>query len=518
MGLFDAIRKNASRTPQGRRPGIARRAGRAMLRYWEAAQRDRLNADWQLGGGNINQELRAQLEAVRQKARWLEHNSSIARSYLSLVETHVVGPDGFMLQVQGKRRDGSLDTRGNAAVEKSFHEWCHMGVCELSGRLDFPGLCRLTARTEARDGEALLRMHDARPTESNPWGFVLEIIDPARLDHRLNEDRLNNGNLIRLGIELNGAGRAVAYWLRDSNDHTLAWPDGYVRVPAEDMIHFFEPERPEQLRGVSRMASVIETIHQTRKYRKAAEIAARAGASKMGFLKSDGGLGALAAAAADQASDVDLDGYELKEFEPGQIDELPPGVDFVGWDPKYPHENYEPFIRTTERDIAVGLDVSYHSLTGDLTEVNYSSMRAGSLEERDRWRVRQETFAACVLRRIYLRWLNNAALNRQLGSAVGVGMQLERYTQHRWQGRRWAWVDPEKDIKATVMAINAGLTSPQRVASEMGLDYEEVLEQIARWQEMAAEKGVTFPIIEPASGGNGSTQAPPARQVVGMTR
>lgn len=511
MGLLQIITRRGSGSG-GRGMSRARRWGRRLsfrplFRAWEAALRGRLNSDWRLGGGNINQELRSQLPIVREKARWLEHNSAIARSYLALVETHVVGPEGFMLQVQGERRRGESDAEGNLLVERAFREWGRQGVCEVSGRLDFVGLCRMLVRTEARDGEALLRMHDVRPTEDNPFGFVLEAIDPARLDVQLNEDRLKNGNAIRLGVELNRNGRPVAYWLKSGENNEMGWPQSYVRVEARDIIHWYEPERPEQLRGVSRMASVIESVHALRKYRNAALVAARAGASKMGFLSRDPAMGALAATADGERDD---DGYDLREFEPGQIDELPPGVTFQGWDPKYPHENFEPFVRAAEREIAIALGVSYHSLAGDLTEVNYSSIRTGSLEERDRWRVRQEAFAAAVLRRVYRRWLNNAALNGQLGVRLSLAEQLRRYARHRWQGRRWSWVDPEKDIKATVMAINAGLTSPQRVASEMGLDYEEVLDQIARWQETADAKGVRFPVVQNA-GGNEQPAPQPGR-------
>ena len=84
--------------------------GLNMSRLFKAAKQDRLTADWLSFGGDINQELKSQLSTLRVRARELEQNSNIARRFLSLCETHIVGPEGFTLQVQGKTGSGDLDT------------------------------------------------------------------------------------------------------------------------------------------------------------------------------------------------------------------------------------------------------------------------------------------------------------------------------------------------------------------------------------------------------------------------
>ncbi|MDZ7804324.1 MAG: phage portal protein [Thiohalophilus sp.] len=151
-----------------------------------------------------------------------------------------------------------------------------------------------------------MRMHDVQPTRRNPWGFVIELLDPARLDHLLNKD-LRNGNRIRLGIELNHAGRPVAYWLlKGERKGWVSLRDTHERVPAEDIIHWFDPERPEQLRAGTWMASGLLTIHQLEAYQEAAITAARAGASKMGFYtQQETGMGAQAMAT-DEGDDDQL--------------------------------------------------------------------------------------------------------------------------------------------------------------------------------------------------------------------
>ena len=459
-----------------------------FIRAYKGASQDRLTADWLSSGVDINHELRSQLPILRSRARELEQNNNLARRFLKLCQTHIVGPDGFALQVQAVTNRGEVDSDSNNLVEKDFKRWSRKGVCELTGLYSFVSIQRTTARTTARDGESLLRMYDVRPTARNPWGFVVEMLDPSRLDHRLNDD-LRNGNRIRMGIELNAAGRPVAYHLKKSNRYDInISADMHERVDAEDIIHWFTPDRAEQLRAATWMSSAMLSMHQNEAYMDTAIVAARAGAAKMGFIKTDRDVD-------PSGSIADEDGQLYEELEPGVIGQIGIDDDFIGFDPKYPHEGFGPFIKVNQRGIAAGLEVSYHTLTGDLTDVNFSSIRSGVLEERESWKVLQNSFAESINERIYLRWL---AASDLVGRAAKLGLRregfYERFSEHRWQGRRWSWVDPLKDIKAVIESINAGLTSPQRVASEMGVDINEVLDQIANFQKTMITKNVNLPV------------------------
>ena len=60
----------------------------------------------------------------------------------------------------------------------------------------------------------------------------------------------------------------------------------------------------------------------------------------------------------------------------------------------------------------------------------------------------------------------------------------------RWQAKSWDWVDPLKDIKASVEAINAGLKTRSDVISQQGGDIEDVYDQLAYEQALAEEKGI----------------------------
>jgi len=70
--------------------------------------------------------------------------------------------------------------------------------------------------------------------------------------------------------------------------------------------------------------------------------------------------------------------------------------------------------------------------------------------------------------------------------------KYDKFAAHTWQGRRWPWVDPEKDINAAILAINARLDSPQRIAAQQGRDVEDVLDDIAAFEALAAAKKVAL--------------------------
>jgi capsid protein len=82
---------------------------------------------------------------------------------------------------------------------------------------------------------------------------------------------------------------------------------------------------------------------------------------------------------------------------------------------------------------------------------------------------------------------------------------LNANAAHEWQGRRWSWVDPLKDIEAARLEIKTGIASPQMIAARNGVDVEDVIASIAAFEAMVNGAGVTLVDFS-----NGSGQAPQA--------
>ena len=93
--------------------------------------------------------------------------------------------------------------------------------------------------------------------------FQLQLLEAEQLPLS-HHDVLSNGNRIRHGIEFNQIGKRVAYhFLREHPGEGLVDLRGRetVRVPAESVLHLYEPLRPGQLRGQTRLAAaMVKTI------------------------------------------------------------------------------------------------------------------------------------------------------------------------------------------------------------------------------------------------------------------
>jgi lambda family phage portal protein len=150
---------------------------------------------------------------------------------------------------------------------------------------------------------------------------------------------------------------------------------------------------------------------------------------------------------------------------------------------------YETFMRVQLRSIAAGMGITYEQLTGDLTGVNYSSIRAGLLEFRRRCEQYQHqviVFQMC--RPIWRAWVAAA-----LGSgALPHAKDLSPYYDVKWIPPGFAWVDPLKDIKAQIMAVRAGFKSRAEAVSEQGYDAGQIDREIAADNARADELGLEY--------------------------
>jgi len=488
----------------------------AAVRRFEAAQQSRLTYGWTTSNSAFNADLRLDLDALRARARDLTNNNDYARKFIAMVQANVVGPNGFTFQSLAAQPDGTPDRADRNAIETALDEWAQPGECEVTGKHSFADLCRLSIKAVARDGEAILRRVRSRKFS---FGYRLQLLDIDRLDVRYN-DTAPNGNRIVMSVEIDADGRPAAYWLltRHPGDTQVAGATGYAeplkreRVPADDIFHLFIAERPEQVRGLPWLHTAMLRLQMLAGYEEAAIVAARTGAAKMGFFVSPDGTGQALA----DGKEVGDDGRFVTDAEAGSFEVLPGGYDFKSWSPEYPTQNYDAFVKQCLRGLASGLNVAYNTLANDLEGVNFSSIRSGTLEERDQWMVVQGWFVSTFLRPLFIDWLEVALLRGAIlgpgGAALPAGKRY-KFKAHAWQGRRWDWVDPEKDITAKLLALRAGLIDPQTIAAQSGLDLEDVVARLQIANQLAESAGLpayTQPLAPPAPPAPAPAQPDPA--------
>lgn len=463
---------------------------------YEGASGSRLTLDWVAPILSPDQECRGNLRLLRSRARELVRNNPTAKHYLNLLATNVVGHRGVRYRARVRNNDGTLNTAINRKIENAWKEWCKRSNCTVDGKMSFRAVQALALRTTAMDGESFIRKVKGF---NNDWGFALQLIDADQVDHLFSRaakpaQLLNvnavagtaDQNEIRLGVEVDGWGKPTAYYVNPGHPSDFGGSLLRQRIPADQIVHLFDPYRCNQTRGLTWFHPVMVALKMLHGYTETELVAARVAAAKMGFLF-------YTDASAYDAPNPD---QPLRmEANPGVLEKLPPGLDFKPWDPQHPSNAYENFVKTNLRNVASGLGTSYNSLANDLVGVNYSSLRSGLLIERDLWSVVQQWFVEDFLQPIFDDWLSMSLLT---GELVLDSRDPARFRDGVWLSRGWAWVDPLKDSQAAIIDVAAGINSPQRVVAERGDDLEEIYEEIAEAEELGKKYGIKLNFNPPA--------------------
>lgn len=146
------------------------------------------------------------------------------------------------------------------------------------------------------------------------------------------------------------------------------------------------------------------------------------------------------------------------------------------------------------RAIAVGSSVTYEQLTGDLSGVNFSSIRAGLIEARreiEQWQA--QTFVHQFCRGVRRRWTVEAVLAGALDIQPGAYRRNPRaFLRTKWMADGWDWVDPEKQSRADILEIRSGLNSRTRAAAARGIPIDELNRELAAEQAEADALGLVF--------------------------
>jgi lambda family phage portal protein len=479
---------------------------------YEAAEAHRLLADWITSLNTTDDEVRWGIDRLRSRARDLERNNSTTRNYLRLTAVNVIGPSGMRLQSQIRGADGRLDKTRNGRVEAGWKEWGRSPTKD--GRGSLASFQRLILKTVCRDGEAFVRLW--RGYEGNRFRFALEGVDADRLDAGFSRAASRGVNEIRMSVEVDADNRPVAYWIRRDRP---GQPQERERISADQIIHLYDPDRVNQSRGVTWMTSIMLPVRQLGGYIESELVAARIGAAKMGFFQrikdATMGPGGL-----DPGQ-----GTFTTEANPGTFGVVPDGYEVSSFNPDHPAAAFGTFLTEAKRDIATGVGVAHSSLSGNLTEVNYSSIRAGLLVERDVWKVLQEWWLDAFVWPVYGEWLNMALLAGAVD--VGASRDYRQFLTARWAPRGWAWVDPAKEVGATLEGISGGLISRTIALAERGLDVEDVFEQLAEEKDLAEQYGIDVtpratpgpkPAAEPADESGAGDEPTPGRNGTGHPR
>jgi lambda family phage portal protein len=299
------------------------------------------------------------------------------------------------------------------------------------------------------------------------------------------------GNKIRQGIELDRLGARMAYWIYKA--HPTDFASGtidksqLIRIPADEIIHIFEPKRPGQLRGVSEFASVLARLRNVADFDDAVLERQKLANLFTAFIEkqyptSPDGIDPMTG----QAIDYETDGTPVAAMQPGISQELLPGEKVVFSNPPGASATYAEYMRTQHLATAAGQGLPYELLSGDIVNVSDRTLRVVIQEFRRHVEQRQwHVIIPMFCQRVREAWVDQAVLVGALPMSIADDAKAVEWAPHGWE-----YIHPVQDVQGKQLEVSAGFRSRDSVIASKGDDPEQVDEERAASKKREEELGL----------------------------
>lgn len=464
----------------------------AALVAYESARISRYNP--KTDSASADGEILPSIRELRDLSRTMIRDDAHAATTINIHEECIVG-EGIRPQSACRPESTGMSESQcevwRKACNEEWERWCDEEA-DATRVGTFYDLQVLALRCELQDGDGI--GHAVVGGEM----IACELIDADRVE----SPGFIDTDLIRGGVELGAHGERVAFHILPSHpdDHFpgTKWTTQPDRIRVTDdngtsiVQHVYKRTRPGQTRGVPLLTPSLLYTRHLHHYLDSELIAARSASNFAMFIKRN--VSQTDADIFPVQDDEQASGVQYHEFlEPGIIEYLNEGEEPVPFNPNRPGEQFEPFVVRVLRAICASSGLSYEVVCRDFGRMNLSSARAMLREIRRGFDLRRRRF----VRGFCQPWWNNV-----IRHAVGAGRLkppgrdwLDRqraFLAATWVAPAYGMVDPETDVKGSMMSVDANLSDQYQEAARHGLDAEHVLRERARFYRRAKDLEAEF--------------------------
>lgn len=450
--------------------------------------------------GSADAEILPDLRQLRDRSRNLIRDDAHAAATINIHEECVVG-EGIRPQAAcTPETTGMTDEQcaeWNQACNAEWERWAE-DEADATRVGTFYDLQALALRCYLQDGDSI-----GHAVVGGDGLITCELIDADRIESPNGIDTQS----IRGGVEIGPHGERLAFHILPNHpdDRLLgagSWTSQPTRVPVSDngivlVQHVFKRTRAGQTRGVPLLTASLLYSKNLHHYLDSELIAARAASNFALFIKRS-------------ANKTDQDFYPVRddeqatgqqyhqELSPGIIEYLNEGEEPVPFNPNRPGNAFEPFVVRVLRAIAASSGLSYEVVCRDFARMNLSSARA---------MLREIKRGFDLTRRRLVRGFCRPWWENVLRMAIGAGRlkpparfldNARPFLACDWVAPAYGMVDPETDVKGSMLSVDANLSDQWSEAAKYGLDAEQLLRKRARFYRMALDVEAEFD-LEPGT-------------------
>jgi lambda family phage portal protein len=483
-------------------------AGMGDTSHYGASVTRKQLSNWNPIKAPADADLLPDLSALVARARDLNRNNGVAAGAFQTLQDNVVGL-GLRLaaapnwRALGKSVEWAEEWTRN--VESLWQTYAESFACDAAGKLTFSGMTALVWRSVLENGEALALPLWLNRQETE-YKTCIQIVDTDRLS---NPSNLPTSKKLRGGIEMDDFGRPLAYHIRQINDwvsfYVPVWGGNYTweRIPAMTgwgrprVLHIHQQDRADQTRGKPILTPVIEQFRMLDSYQRTELQSAIVNALVAGVIETPmDSQGIAEMMGSDPAAYLDQkNGYRV-QLEGGTFIPLWPGDKLTPYTPSRPPGTFPSFVEAITRQIGSACGLPYELVAKDFSKVTYASARAALseawrfFENRRRWM--SDNWAS----RVYALWLEEAIDH---GDVEAPDFEEHRayYSRAKWIGPGRNQIDPVKEAQATQLRLLNQTSTLEIECAEAGLDWNDVLEQLALEAERKKQLNLTPPPLLP---------------------
>ena len=393
-------------------------------------------------------------------SRKLFYNNALVRSAIRDKATYSVG-SGITPQAN------SGDPAWDDAAEAWWDEWSKQP--EISGRHDMRRLQTLVSEAIDRDGEIFCVLTSKR--DGMPAVQVVESHRVANPPDKADE--------IVDGVSLDRFARPLAYHVVEGDTFSNRTSR---RIQADLMLHVYEPERPDQVRGYPAVAVALNNLLDRDELLRFEMQAAKIGSSiglvvqnATGSTGAEGFFGDLSKQSGESLTRETV-------FGGGMIPRLKATERIESFMMNRPNEKLDAHLEQYIRAAALGLGLPYEFIW-DTSAVGGVAQRFIIQKAARAFAARQDVLIASFLNKLWNYAIANAVRSGQLP-------MNPNWRRVHWQTPRSITVDVGREAQARRDDVKAGLMTLADFFGEQGLDWKTAMQEIAAERQFASELGV----------------------------